>query len=409
MDAYNLAHTLENLALLYVAKARAYASRAPNNSSSNTFDASKENRRLNLGEARLWAEWALAIREAELGDQHADLVSTLMTLEEVCRLQCEDQDATRFRNRAQLLCEKSFVLDDFDAVARLPRCGLWDSFGRWIEPRSLSERWLLRKFSALNANELLRKVSASKASELEIAHVLDLFATLCVASAQARWMHSTGGYVQADALLWQALQIRVRVLGAEHADVLENRERLGEVAATLGDDRDILLDTWIQDALDYKTRKDGPNDPSLIPTLVRIVDISMTSNWDKAELLPRAIAIAEQAYGRNDPRLVPLLMKLAYFRHNWYGPLDAAEGLYSRALEIVEQTAGADHWNVASILSALGDIYLNLKRPAEAGQCYRRLVALEERVFGPGNFRVQEHLETLAGIGNLIAPHLEKP
>ena len=113
-------------------------------------------------------------------------------------------------------------------MARLPRCGLWDSFGRWIEPRSLAERWLLRKFSASNVNQLIGKISASETTEISVAYALDLFATSCVPSRQFLAFAAPG--VQAQSLLTRALQIRERILGKEHPEVLETRERLAEVA-----------------------------------------------------------------------------------------------------------------------------------------------------------------------------------
>lgn len=156
------ADTLENLALVCVARDHAGAPSTSEQANSLDPDALAKRRAQDLGDARLWAECALAIREAELGDHHADLVSSLMTLEEVCRAQGDDQNAIRFRDRARLLCERPVAFDDFDAVARLPRCGLWDSFGRWIEPRSPAVRWLLRKFSASNVDELIGKISGSE-------------------------------------------------------------------------------------------------------------------------------------------------------------------------------------------------------------------------------------------------------
>ena len=151
-----------------------------------------------------------------------------------------------------------------------------------------------------------------------------------------------------------------------------------------------------QQVLDLKVRKYGPHHSCLIATLVRLADDTVSSKPSySADLLSRAIAIGEHAYGQSDTRLVPLLMNLAHIHYYWSGNYDAAERTYIRALEIVESTSGSEHWNVVQILGALGGIYAKMQRWVDSEHCYRRVIALEERVFGAANFRTLEHREAL--------------
>ena len=102
----------------------------------------------------------------------------------------------------------------------------------------------------------------------------------------------------------------------------------------------------------------------------------------KKELLERALAIEEAAYGPDHPEVAITLTNLG----NAYGDLgDAAKQkeLLERALAIKEAAYGPDHTAVAITLTNLGNAYGELGDPAKQKELLERALAIEEAAYGP--------------------------
>lgn len=112
------------------------------------------------------------------------------------------------------------------------------------------------------------------------------------------------------------------------------------------------------------------------------------------ELLKRALAITEQAYGPDHPAVVPRLNGLAELYEGMARYADALP-LYRRALVIVDQ--GPDHPSTATSLSNLAGLYRTMGRYEQALPLAQRALVILEKSNGP------EHPSTGIGLNNLAA------
>ena len=98
------------------------------------------------------------------------------------------------------------------------------------------------------------------------------------------------------------------------------------------------------------------------------------------DVLERALAIDERAYGRDHPNVARTLNNLG----NAYGDLgDQAKkrDMLERALAINERAYGRDHTAVATTLGNLGNAYGDLGDPAKKRDMLERALAIKEREY----------------------------
>jgi TonB family protein len=111
---------------------------------------------------------------------------------------------------------------------------------------------------------------------------------------------------------------------------------------------------------------------------------------EAAAAYQRALKINENLLGREHPDLVALLLRLGWMRHA-LSQSGEAESLFKRAVAITEKQ-GADHVGVADPLLTLAAFYQKMGRPAASLPIYRRVIALQEKHFGPDAERLVDTL-----------------
>jgi nephrocystin-3 len=114
-------------------------------------------------------------------------------------------------------------------------------------------------------------------------------------------------------------------------------------------------------------------------------------------LYRRALAIDEQSYGAEHPRVATHLNNLAQSLQDT-NRLAEAEPLIRRALAIDEQSYGAEHPNVAIRLNNLAGLLQATNRLAEAEPLMRRTLAFSEASYGCDHPNVAIRLNNLAGL-----------
>ena len=120
------------------------------------------------------------------------------------------------------------------------------------------------------------------------------------------------------------------------------------------------------------------------------------------DVLERAVAIKERAYGRDHPTVALTLTKLG----NAYGQLGdhaKAQDMLERALAIFERAYGRDHPSVAFPLANLGNLCLaygveSATQVAKAREYFDRAHAIFERAYGPGHQVTQQVRAWLASV-----------
>jgi tetratricopeptide (TPR) repeat protein len=115
---------------------------------------------------------------------------------------------------------------------------------------------------------------------------------------------------------------------------------------------------------------------------------------DVAVLWQRALAVAEERLGPNNPYTALSLNNLGYLLQE-QGDLAGARPYFERALAINERTLGPDHPDTASNLNNLGALLDAQGDFAGARPCYERALAICEKELGP------DHPDTARGLNNL--------
>ncbi len=120
--------------------------------------------------------------------------------------------------------------------------------------------------------------------------------------------------------------------------------------------------------------------------------------WDEAEkLYRRALAIVEQSYGAQHPKVSNLLNNLAQLLQDT-NRLAEAEPLMRLALVLDEQSYGSEHPNVAIVLNNLAQLLTATNRLAEAEPLLRRALVIMVTSLGanhPSTKTVEANYQTL--------------
>jgi len=114
-------------------------------------------------------------------------------------------------------------------------------------------------------------------------------------------------------------------------------------------------------------------------------------------LMRRALAIDEQSYEENNPKVAIRLSNLAQLLRAT-NRLKEAEPLMRQALAIDEQYYGENHPKVAVDLTCLAGMFLDTNRLKEAEQLLRRALAIDEQGLGENHPSVAIVLSNLAGL-----------
>jgi tetratricopeptide (TPR) repeat protein len=166
------------------------------------------------------------------------------------------------------------------------------------------------------------------------------------------YFHGRAAYPQAKSLLVEALAIRERALGPQHAVTAASLNNLASV---------------LHDQGDYAGAR---------------------------PLYERALAIRERAFGPEHPDTATNLNNLASLLHD-QGDLAGAQRHFERALAIRERTLGPEHSRTATNLDNLASVLHDQGDYAGARPLYERALAIRERAFGP------EHPDTATSLDNL--------
>ncbi len=187
-----------------------------------------------------------------------------------------------------------------------------------------------------------------------------------------------GHHERAEALLREALALRLRLLGPDHRDVAETLRFLGEVLFDEGrydEAQDALVD-----ALDTRRRAMGDDCEPVDRDLLEIAQLHLhRGNLAAAEpLLELALGRNRQRRGEDHWLNATLLSNLAEVAEERGDPL-TAEPLLRRALAIRRRVLAPEHPHVARSLVDLGVTLTHLGRFAAADSCLQEALRLDRR------------------------------
>ena len=161
-----------------------------------------------------------------------------------------------------------------------------------------------------------------------------------------------GRHLQAEAMLKEALALAEQTFGSKHGDVAT----AGRSAGARGDVAGALNDL----AVHYRH----------------------TGSYDKAAYFHhRALAIAEQALGADDPQTATILHQLGMLEHA-RGQFAAGERFARRSADIRLKTVGPDHPELAADLAMIAALLDGQGKHEEAESMRRRAAAIVNHWFG---------------------------
>jgi len=246
-----------------------------------------------------------------------------------------------------------------------------------------------RRFA--EAERLLTRALAIREAALGPAHA-DTANTLDVLSGVH---HAQNRFAEAEAEALRALTIRETALGPDHPLTAESLSDLGLIYRALG--RYAESETMLKRALAIRERAFGTDRAAVAQTLGDLARLYRLQGRlrDAEALYKRVIEIDEAALRPDHPRLAEALGGLAYL-YVRQGRLGEAEPIMLRALAIREKAENPDRPGLARLLNDLGVLYRDQKRYAEAEPAIRRGLEIRERIYGPEHADVAESLATLA-------------
>ncbi|MBO0724184.1 MAG: tetratricopeptide repeat-containing protein, partial [Blastocatellia bacterium] len=218
---------------------------------------------------------------------------------------------------------------------------------------------------------------------------------------EALKLQRAGKYDEALPLAERALEIRERLLRAEHLDVAAAITGLASIYTNKGEY--VKAEPLYRRALDIREKALGKDHPDTAKSLNNLAILShFQGKYVEAEsLFKRTLEIREKTLGKDHPDTAASLNNLAIL-YKAQGRYMEAESLYKRALDIWEKTLGKDHPDTAKSLNNLAVLCDDQEKYEEAESLYKRALDIWERTLG------KDHPLTAYAINNLAASYRDQ-
>jgi len=328
-------------------------------------------------EAEEVAGACLAIREKVLGQDHADVASSLGNLAGLLKSQGDYAAARPLYERSLAIRESAFGPDHADVATSLNNlASLLDSQGDYAGARPLYERSLAIREKTLGPDHT------------DVATSLNNLASL---------LDSQGDYAGARPLYERSLAIREKVLGPDHTDVATSLSNLAALLWSQGEHPGARR--LLERSLAIREKALGPDHPAVAHSLGNLATLLATQgDYARArQLSERALAIREKTLGPDHREVASSLGDLAELL-KLQGDYAAARPLYERSLAIREKTFGPDHPDVANSLNNLATLLATQGEYAAARLLCERSLAIWENALGPDHPTVAHSLGNLAAV-----------
>ncbi|HEY9432366.1 MAG TPA: tetratricopeptide repeat protein [Blastocatellia bacterium] len=209
-------------------------------------------------------------------------------------------------------------------------------------------------------------------------------------------LQDAGKYDQALPFAECALEIRERLLGAEHRDVAAATNNLAGVYTGKG--AYAKAEMLCQRALDIREKALGKDHPDTGVSLNSLAELYyFQGKYGKGEpLFKRALDIFEKAAGKDHPLTAQCLSNLAEL-YRRRGKYEEAESLNKRALDIWEKALRKDNQYTAYTLDSLATLYNSQGRYLDAEPLFKRAIDIWEKALG------KDHPTTATGLDNLAS------
>jgi tetratricopeptide (TPR) repeat protein len=210
-------------------------------------------------------------------------------------------------------------------------------------------------------------------------------------------LYEKGEYGKAEPLFKQALQITMKVLGAEHPDTANSLNNLAALYNSQG--RYDEAEPLYNQALQINMKVLGAEHPKTATSLDKLAQLyNSQGRYDEADpLYTHALLIRMHVLGAEHPNTATTLNNLAGL-YNSQGRYDEAEPLYNQALQINMKVLGAEHPDTATTLNNWAGLYYSQGRYDEAESLYNQALQINMKVLGDKHPDTATSLNNLAGL-----------
>jgi TonB family protein len=147
-------------------------------------------------------------------------------------------------------------------------------------------------------------------------------------------------------------------------------------------------------SLELRTKVLGPEHSELIPLLTFLGQIYKRINVQQsAAHFRRALKLAEKSYGSNDIRLLSILDQLAFVEYTLKNT-DSAEDLWERSLKIKQSALAPQDPSVAETAFNLGQAYTSRNNYKRAAPMFSRAISIWEASGEKDRPQLQKALES---------------
>ena len=190
-----------------------------------------------------------------------------------------------------------------------------------------------------------------------------------------------GRYEEAEPLLLQALEMRKRILGENHADVATSLNNLAGLYKSQG--RYEQAEPFLVQALEMRKRIFRENHPHVATSLNNLAYLYyFQGRYEEVEpLLVQALEIFKRIFGENHLHVASSLNNLALL-YKSQGRYEQSEPFLVQALEMTKRVLGVNHPDVAQSLNNLAGLYCNQGRYQPAEPLYLEALSILVALLG---------------------------
>jgi len=367
-------------------------------------------------ETLTFARNALRIKEAHLGADHSQFVTSLVNLGDVLTAAAEYEEAIAIARRAVGLSERGAELDSLAVADALDHLGSTLSAARrYDDALQALDRSLALKENVLDDNDpaiartleslglvLQRKGEYERAGQMvrraaaiQQAAGVDHPTYVGTLNLMAQQLWFEGRLVESKNTSEQAVALAERVLRSDHPTLALSLRYLGSTLEDLGNlEESIALK---ERALAIAEREFGT---SYFETAYYLYSVAyaalLKGEYVSArERFRRALTIFENRYGPWHDVVATTLSQLARVDAA-LGDFAVARKEQARAVTIQERVGGPNHPYVAMALMDLAEVYRQAGAPVQALPLLDRALAIRRRSLGPNHRDVAWTLSDLA-------------
>ncbi len=206
-----------------------------------------------------------------------------------------------------------------------------------------------------------------------------------------------GRYAEAEPLCLTTWELRRRVLGEEHVDTFGSQNNLAALYKEQG--RYAEAEPLYLRALEIETRVLGEEHANTLSCMNNLALLyTEQGRYTEAEPLQRkGLELRTRALGEEHPGTLGSMNNLAVL-YRKLGRWAEAEPLQLRALELRERVLGEEHPGTLSCMNNLAVLYREQRRYAEAEPLFLRALEIEKRVLGAEHPGTVAFMNSLAGL-----------